>query len=39
MEIVSDFLNKGKEEIENVVGEIKKEEIINSIFSRFCIGK
>ncbi len=39
MEIVSDFLIKGKEEIENVIGEIKKEDIINSIFSRFCIGK
>lgn len=39
LDILSYHLNKCSEEISDLTGEIKKEDILNSIFSRFCIGK
>ena len=38
-EIVSIYINEAIKEVENLTGKIGSEEIINSIFDKFCIGK
>ncbi|HDS02342.1 MAG TPA: tRNA uridine-5-carboxymethylaminomethyl(34) synthesis GTPase MnmE [Firmicutes bacterium] len=38
-EIVSDFIRSGAEELEMITGNRVVEEMLNHIFSRFCIGK
>ncbi len=39
LEIFSYHLKKATELVMELIGEIKSEEVLNSIFSRFCIGK
>jgi tRNA U34 5-carboxymethylaminomethyl modifying GTPase MnmE/TrmE len=38
-EIVSIYLNEALKEIETLSGKIGSEEILNTIFDKFCIGK
>jgi len=38
-EIAAFYLNEAIKEIENMTGKISSEEVINSIFDKFCIGK
>lgn len=38
-EIASIYINEALKEVENLTGKVGSEEIINSIFDKFCIGK